>query len=99
MLEIGHDERGALVLKGRLDAARIEQATRAFDAPTQPTVVDFGGLDYISSIGLGLLIKTQKRLMASTGGGLRFVNMSQHVFTIFRFSGFHQIFEIEVPGE
>ena len=99
MLEIRHDDQGRLTLKGRLDAARIDQASRAFDSLTEPTVVDFGGLDYISSIGLGLLIKTQKRLMASSGGGLKFVNMSQHIHTIFRFSGFHQIFEIEVQKE
>lgn len=99
MLEIEKDDEGRLVLRGRLDAARIDRATAAFDALDEPTTVDFGGLEYISSIGLGLLIKTQKRLVDRAGSGLKFVNMSPHIHTIFRFSGFHQIFEIELQDD
>ncbi len=56
--------------------------------------LDMGRLDYISSAGLGVLLKTQKRLMAG-GGGLRLVNVSRHINDIFSYSGFDKLFEIE----
>jgi anti-sigma B factor antagonist len=62
-----------------------------------PHVVDLTGLEYISSAGLGVLLKTQKRLMAS-GRGLRLVNANRHIHDIFRYSGFDKIFEITSAG-
>jgi anti-sigma B factor antagonist len=51
-------------------------------------------LEYISSAGLGVLLRTQKRLLQS-GGGLRLVNPSRHIRDIFRYSGFDRIFQID----
>jgi anti-sigma B factor antagonist len=59
-------------------------------------VVDLGGLEYISSAGLGVLLKTQKRAMAA-GQGLRLVNVNRHIRDIFRFAGFDRLFEV-VPA-
>ena len=56
--------------------------------------LDCGQLEYISSAGLGVLLKTQKRLLAA-GGKLRLVGLKPHLRDIFRYSGFDQIFEIE----
>ena len=56
--------------------------------------LDCRGLEYISSAGLGVLLKTQKRLTASAGK-LRLTGVSRHLLDIFRYSGFDQIFEIE----
>ena len=61
------------------------------------TTIDFTALDYISSAGLAVLLKTQKRLMQS-GDGLKFVNVNRHIFDILRYSGFDKIFEIEAAG-
>ena len=55
--------------------------------------LDCSRLEYISSAGLGVLLKTQKRLTAS-GGKLRLVGVNRHLQDIFRYSGFDQIFEI-----
>jgi anti-sigma B factor antagonist len=55
--------------------------------------LDLSGLEYISSAGLGVLLKTQKRLMA-TGGTLRMARASAHLREIFQYTGFDQIFEI-----
>jgi anti-anti-sigma factor len=55
--------------------------------------VDLAGLDYISSAGLGVLLKTQKRAMAA-GRGLRIVNVNRHIADIFRYAGFDKIFEV-----
>ena len=56
--------------------------------------LDCSGLEYISSAGLGVLLKTQKRLLASSGK-LRLAGVNRHLQDIFQYSGFDQIFEIE----
>ena len=47
--------------------------------------------------GLGVLLKTQKRVMAS-GQGLRLVNVNKHIRDIFKYAGFDRIFEIVPAG-
>ncbi|MEO8564667.1 MAG: STAS domain-containing protein [bacterium] len=91
-IEVGSD--GAVVLAGRLDAAQAPAAQRYLDNVTGVATLDCARLDYISSAGLGVLLKTQKRLMA-TGGRLKLVGMRPHLRDIFTYSGFDQLFEIE----
>jgi anti-sigma B factor antagonist len=93
MFEIGRGAAGEVVLKGRLDAAHCETALQFFDRIPDPHVVDLGGLDYISSAGLGVLLKTQKRVMQA-GRGLRIINVNRHISDIFRYAGFDRIFEV-----
>ena len=97
MLEIDFGDNGEVVMEGRLDAAQAEKAQEFLDAVAEPRVIDMRGLEYVSSAGLGVLLKTQKRVMAA-GGGLKLIRVSKHIFDIFRYSGFDQIFEIE-PAE
>jgi anti-sigma B factor antagonist len=97
MFEVSRAPSGEIVLKGRLDAAQCERALEFFDAVPDPHVVDFAGLEYISSAGLGVLLKTQKRVMPS-GRGLRLINVSRHIGDIFRYAGFDKIFQIERSG-
>ena len=97
MFEIGRGAAGEVVLKGRLDAAQCEKALQFFDGVADPHVVDFTDLDYVSSAGLGVLLKTQKRAMQA-GRGLRLVNVNKHIFDIFRYAGFDKIFEIDKGG-
>jgi anti-anti-sigma factor len=54
-------------------------------------------LEYISSAGLGVLLKTQKRLMASAGK-LRLSGVQPHLRDVFTYSGLDQIFEIDSAG-
>jgi anti-sigma B factor antagonist len=56
-------------------------------------VLDCTALEYLSSAGLGVLLKTQKRLK-SGAGQLRLTGVNRHVHDIFRYAGFDQIFEI-----
>ena len=94
MLKIEQAADGTVVIAGRLDAAQ-SPAAQAFLDKVQGTVrVDCSGLEYISSAGLGVLLKTQKRLMAS-GGKLRLAGVNRHLRDILQYSGFDQIFEIE----
>jgi anti-anti-sigma factor len=91
-LEFGQD--GAVVLTGRLDAAQSPAAQSFLDKVQGTVTLDCGQLEYISSAGLGVLLKTQKRLMASSGK-LRLVGLKPHLRDIFTYSGFDQLFEIE----
>ena len=93
-IEFGAD--GAVVIAGRLDAAQCPAAQAFLERVEGTVTLDCRGLEYISSAGLGVLLKTQKRLTASAGK-LRLVGVSHHLLDIFRYSGFDQIFEIE-PG-
>lgn len=97
MLTIDAADAGALRLSGRLDAAQAPLAQAALDRLSGSAVLDMSQLDYISSAGLGVLLKTQKRLMASAGG-LRLVGVRGHIREIFAYAGFDQLFEIEGEG-
>jgi anti-sigma B factor antagonist len=97
MFDIRLGEQGEIVLVGRLDAAQCDKALAFLDGVTNLRVVDLAGLDYISSAGLGVLLKTQKRAIAG-GQGLRLVNANRHIRDIFRYAGFDKIFEIDPGG-
>ena len=96
MFEIGFGNDGEIVCKGRLDAAQCAKAQSFMDDVADARTVDFGKLEYISSAGLGVLLKTQKRL-AEKGARLKIVNVNNHIHDVFRYSGFNAIFEIKTP--
>jgi len=93
MLTIDYSSPGTVVIAGRLDAAQCATAQAFLDKVTGTVTLDCAGLEYISSAGLGVLLKTQKRLMSS-GGKLRLTRVSRHLRDILQYSGFDQIFEI-----
>lgn len=94
MLVIDHGSEGVVVIRGRLDAAQSPVAD-AFLGKVQGVVtLDCGDLEYVSSAGLGVLLKTQKRLLAA-GGKLRLTGVNRHVMELLGYAGFDQIFEIE----
>lgn len=95
MFDIKFGDQGQVILAGRLDASQEAKAAAVFDGLQEPSVIDMRDLQYISSLGLGILIRTQKRIKARTGGGLKFVNVNRHINELFRFAGFHQIFDVE----
>ena len=94
MFDIEYGSDGAIICKGRLDAAQCEKAQEFMDAVAEGQTLDFSELEYISSAGLGVLLKTQKRL-AANGAGLKIINVNNHIRDVFRYSGFNAIFDIE----
>jgi anti-sigma B factor antagonist len=94
MLAIDFGANGEVVIAGRLDAAQCAAAQSFLDRVNGPVTMDCTRLEYISSAGLGVLLKTQKRLMASAGK-LRLAGVNRHLQDVFQYSGFDQIFEIE----
>ena len=97
MFSIGFDEAGMIVAEGRLDAAMAPQAQEFLDADAAAGagVLDLAKLEYISSAGLGVLLRTHKRLVAA-GSGLKLVNVNSHINDVFMYSGFDKLFEIVV---
>lgn len=93
MFEINFNDSGNVVVSGRLDAAQAARAQEFLNAVTGTCVLDMGELEYISSAGLGVLLSTHKRLMASRAG-LELVNVNPHIHDIFRYSGFDKLFVI-----
>ena len=94
MLAIDFGADGVVVITGRLDAAQCPTAQSFLDKVQGTVTMDCSRLEYISSAGLGVLLKTQKRLMAGSGK-LRLSGINRHLQDIFQYSGFDQIFEIE----
>lgn len=94
MFEIRQEVHGTVVVSGRLDAANAETALSFLDGVEGQCVIDMGGLEYISSAGLGVLLRTHKRVSAG-GSGLKLVNVNPHIRDIFSYSGFDKLFEIE----
>jgi anti-sigma B factor antagonist len=94
MLEIEFGADGVVVIAGRLDAAQSPAAQAFLDKVQGKVTMDCSRLEYISSAGLGVLLKTQKRLMGSSGS-LRLSGVNRHLKDIFVYSGFDKIFDIE----
>jgi len=83
---------------GRIDSTTseaLEQAlTRAVDAGQRRLVVDFGGVSYISSAGLRVLLVTAKRLKTQPGT-LVLCALTDAVRQVFELAGFLPLFLVE----
>ena len=96
MFEIEFTDGGLIAVSGRLDAAQAVKAQEFLDQVGDKCVLDLTNLEYVSSAGLGVLLKTHKRLMG-LGSGIKLINVNHHIHDIFRYSGFDKLFEI-VPA-
>lgn len=89
---------GALTVtvQGHLDvnsSPKLEKAVELeLDGATDLTV-DLAQVDYISSMGLRLLLSWQKRMFKQ--GTMRVVNVSEEVMELFEATGFSQILDIQ----
>ncbi len=94
MFEIDIKESGEVTVGGRLDAAQATRAQEVLDGVDGRCVLDMSALEYISSAGLGVLLRTHKRLMGGDEG-LELINVNKHIADIFRYSGFDKLFVIK----
>ena len=94
MFTITQKEDGEIVLTGRFDASRVAEADAVLDQVKTTCRVNMKDLDYISSLGLGILLKTQKRLKAS-GNEIILTHMNKLIRDVFRIARFDTIFKIE----
>jgi anti-anti-sigma factor len=94
MFDIRRTESGDILMSGRLDASQADKARGVLRTIEESCVIDFTDLEYISSLGLGVLLEAQKRLK-DAGGGLTLRNLSEHLREVFRLAGFDTVFDIE----
>ncbi len=94
MFHVEHGTDDTIILIGRLDASQADKAKQIFESITESKVIDLKDLDYISSLGLGILFSTQIRLKES-GHHLKLINMNDHIRDVFKYTSFDKMFEIE----
>lgn len=85
-----------LIPEGRLDtvtAPQLEAELEKILPDAKALVLDMEKLEYISSAGLRVILKTQKALQA--GGGLKLTNVSESVREVFDITGFSDFLAIE----
>ena len=83
-------------LEGRLDtvtAPELEQVINNEGEALENLVLDFGGINYISSAGLRVLLGTQKKMNAQ--GSMELINVSEDVMDILEMTGFADILVIK----
>lgn len=93
--EIGEEIKVAL--EGRLDTTSSPDLEAELDElvlQKKPMVLDLTGLDYISSAGLRVLLKTQKAVNANESS-MKLTNVSDIIMEIFDITGFSDILTIE----
>ena len=99
MLNIAKTENdGALniALEGRLDtmtSPELEEELGRSMGGAQSLVLDFAGLDYISSAGLRVLLSAHKAMSAKDG--MKIKNVNEVVQEVFEVTGFCDILDIE----
>ena len=91
-----NDTEMRIALTGRLDTISSpeldEIITNGLDGITDLTL-DLKGLDYISSAGLRVLLRAQKKMAAA--GTMKLINVSPIIMEIFEITGFSEILTIE----
>jgi anti-sigma B factor antagonist len=85
-----------LKVSGRLDtttAPSLETAVSEVVGVCENLVLDFAGLEYISSAGLRVILKAQKAMAAK--GGMKVLHVNETIMEIFEITGFSDILTIE----
>jgi anti-sigma B factor antagonist len=83
-------------IEGRLDtttAPELEKAINNEGDALKNLVLDFKGIDYISSAGLRVILTAQKKMNAQ--GYMELINVSEAVMDIFEMTGFADILVIK----
>ena len=83
-------------IEGRLDtttAPELEKAINNEGEELKNLVLDFKGVDYISSAGLRVLLTAQKKM--NVQGQMELNNVSESVMDIFEMTGFADILVIK----
>ena len=98
IVEEKQDDVQVYKLSGRLDSNTSpdfeKKITAALENGTKKMVADFENLDYISSAGLRVILKTTKALKRSQGI-LVLCSMKDYVKEVFEISGFDTFLPIE----
>lgn len=94
--KVCNDNEVILRVSGRLDtttAPSLETAVAETVTACEHLVLDFAGLEYISSAGLRVILKAQKSMAAK--GGMKLLHVNETIMEIFEITGFSDILTIE----
>ena len=98
-MEIVTTNEGAVTIiapQGRLDSNTAktfeDDILTRVGSGTHSLVVDFAGLDYISSAGLRVILMVAKRIKAAKGS-FALAGMAEHIREVFQISGFLSILD------
>lgn len=92
-----NDSAAVFSLKGRIDtmtAPDFEKSVMQTIDTSNEFVFDFSEVQYISSAGLRVLLKTQKLLNASSGT-MKLIGVGEPVMEVFEITGFTDFLAIE----
>lgn len=96
-IETKRNEKELIVeLSGRLDtttAPTLEQRISENIYDIENLILDFKGLEYISSAGLRVVLNAQKKMQQI--GGMKVINVCEEVMEVFEMTGFVDILIIE----
>lgn len=90
------NSRVLLKLEGRLDtttAPELENTINGEGETLTNLVLDFNGVNYISSAGLRVLLTAQKKM--NVQGSMELINVNEDVMDILEMTGFADILEIK----
>ncbi len=85
-----------LKVVGRLDtqtAPELEKELDAIFSGLQSLTLDMGGLEYVSSAGLRVILKAQK--VMNKQGSMKLTGVSDSIMEVFEITGFVDILTIE----
>jgi anti-anti-sigma factor len=86
---------GELVLNRDAEQLMEDIQSRMRQHPQRVMIFDFGGLFYVNSQGIGILLKI-RQILADQEAGLVVTNMQQHVYSVFSDMGlFRFIFKFD----
>ena len=94
--KVCNNNESILKVSGRLDtttAPSLEMIVTETVAACEYLVLDFAGLEYISSAGLRVILKAQKAMAAK--GGMKLMHVNETIMEIFEITGFSDILTIE----
>jgi anti-sigma B factor antagonist len=96
-IEIKRNEENIIIeLVGRLDTTTAPSFERAINNDVYDVknlILDFKGLEYISSAGLRVVLSAQKKMQKI--GTMKLINVSETVMEVFEITGFNDILTIE----
>lgn len=92
MLTIEEVSENEVKFIGEFDASQESMASEKLAKHEETLTIDMESLKYISSMGLGVLVKTYHRLNEK-GHTLRLKNTNSHLKDVFKYTRLDQVFE------
>lgn len=105
VVNVKEEKRGEILIlqfTGRLDAISTPETEKKvltyINAGQRKIILDFSGVDYISSAGMRMLLITTKKLK-SISGQLVLCSITTNVMDVFKMSGFDHVLEMTKTKE